>query len=88
MPHGDSAGMVMLGYPNTRPVNMAEMLLFCRAVSNATNKTMISVDMPFGSCPKNIDEAISNAVKLIKAGADSVKVEGGKYSDRIKAWSI
>ncbi len=40
---GDSAGMVMLGYPNTRPVNMAEMLLFCRAVSNATNKTMISL---------------------------------------------
>ncbi|HEX7818373.1 MAG TPA: 3-methyl-2-oxobutanoate hydroxymethyltransferase [Nitrososphaeraceae archaeon] len=83
---GDSAGMVMLGYPNTRPVNMAEMLLFCRAVSNATNKTMISVDMPFGSYQKNIDEAISNAVKLIKAGADSVKVEGGEeIFDRIKA---
>ena len=75
---GDSAGVVMLGYPNTRPVNMAEMLLFCRAVSNATNKAMISVDMPFGSYQKNIDEAISNAVKLIKAGADSVKVEGGE----------
>jgi 3-methyl-2-oxobutanoate hydroxymethyltransferase len=83
---GDSAGMVMLGYPNTRPVNMTEMLLFCRAVSNATNKAMISVDMPFGSYQKNIDEAISNAVKLIKAGADSVKVEGGEeIFDRIKA---
>ena len=83
---GDSAGMVMLGYPNTRPVNMAEMLLFCRAVSKATNKAMISVDMPFGSYQKNIDEAISNAVKLIKAGADSVKVEGGEeIFDRIKA---
>ena len=44
---GDSAGMVMLGYSTTRPVNMAEMLLFCRAVSNATSKAMITVDMPF-----------------------------------------
>jgi len=83
---GDSAGMVMLGYPNTRPVRMAEMLLFCRAVSNATSKAMITVDMPFGSYQKSIDKAISNAVRLIKAGADSVKLEGGEeIFDRIKA---
>jgi 3-methyl-2-oxobutanoate hydroxymethyltransferase len=83
---GDSAGMVMLGYPNTRPVNMVEMLLFCRAVSNGTSKAMITVDMPFGSYQKNIDSTISNAVRLIKAGADSVKVEGGEeIFDRIKA---
>ncbi len=83
---GDSAGMVMLGYSTTRPVNMAEMLLFCRAVSNATSKAMITVDMPFGSYQKSIDKAISNAVRLIKAGADSVKVEGGEeIFDRIKA---
>jgi 3-methyl-2-oxobutanoate hydroxymethyltransferase len=83
---GDSAGMVMLGYSTTRPVNMAEMLLFCRAVSNATSKSMITVDMPFGSYQKSIDKAISNAVRLIKAGADSVKVEGGEeIFDRIKA---
>jgi 3-methyl-2-oxobutanoate hydroxymethyltransferase len=83
---GDSAGMVMLGYPNTRPVRMADMLLFCRAVSNATSKAMITVDMPFGSYQKSIDKAISNAVRLIKAGADSVKLEGGEeIFDRIKA---
>jgi 3-methyl-2-oxobutanoate hydroxymethyltransferase len=83
---GDSAGMVMLGYPNTRPVSMAEMVLFCRAVSSATNKAMITLDMPFGSYQKSINNTISNAVKLIKAGADSVKVEGGEeIFDRIKA---
>ena len=75
---GDSAGMVMLGYPTTRPVNMVEMLLFCRAVSNAASKAMITVDMPFGSYQNSINKAISNAVRLIKAGADSVKVEGGR----------
>jgi 3-methyl-2-oxobutanoate hydroxymethyltransferase len=83
---GDSAGMVMLGYPNTRPVNMVEMLLFCKAVANASSKAMITVDMPFGSYQNSIDKTISNAIKLIKAGADSVKVEGGEeISSRIKA---
>jgi 3-methyl-2-oxobutanoate hydroxymethyltransferase len=83
---GDSAGMVMLGYPNTRPVNIVEMLLFCKAVSTAARKAMITVDMPFGSYQNSINKTISNAVSLIKAGADSVKVEGGEeIFDRIKA---
>jgi 3-methyl-2-oxobutanoate hydroxymethyltransferase len=83
---GDSAGMVMLGYPNTRPVTMVEMLLFCKAVANASCKAMITVDMPFGSYQNSIDKTISNAIKLIKAGADSVKVEGGEeISSRIEA---
>jgi 3-methyl-2-oxobutanoate hydroxymethyltransferase len=83
---GDSAGMVMLGYPNTRPVNIVEMLLFCKAVSTAARKAMITVDMPFGSYQNSINKTISNAVRLIKAGADSVKVEGGEeIFDRIKA---
>jgi 3-methyl-2-oxobutanoate hydroxymethyltransferase len=83
---GDSAGMVILGYPNTIPVNMAEMLLFCRAVSNATTNAMLTVDMPFGSYQNSVDNAISNAVRMIKAGADSIKVEGGEeIFDRIKA---
>lgn len=83
---GDSAGMVMLGYPNTIPVNMVEMLLFCRAVSKATTSAMLTVDMPFGSYHNSVDNAISNAVRMIKAGADSIKVEGGEeIFDRIKA---
>jgi 3-methyl-2-oxobutanoate hydroxymethyltransferase len=83
---GDSAGMVMIGYPSTRPVTMVEMLLFCKAVSNATSKAMITADMPFGSYQKSIKKTIANAVRLVKAGADSVKVEGGvEIADRIKA---
>ena len=83
---GDSAGMVMLGYMNTRPVNMSEMLLFCRAVSKATSRAMITVDMPFGSYHSSIEKTIANAVKLVKAGSDSVKIEGGKeICDRISA---
>ena len=83
---GDSAGMVMLGYPNTRAVTMEEMLLFCKAVSNAATKAMITVDMPFGSYQNGVATTITNAIRLIKAGADSVKVEGGyEISDRIKA---
>ena len=83
---GDSAGMVMLGYPNTRPVTMAEMLLFCKAVSNATTRAMITVDMPFGSYQESISKTLSNAVRLIKNGADTVKLEGGEeIVDRIKA---
>ena len=47
---------------------------------------MITVDMPFGSYQNSIDKTISNAIKLIKAGADSVKVEGGEeISSRIEA---
>jgi 3-methyl-2-oxobutanoate hydroxymethyltransferase len=74
---GDSAGMVMLGYSNTTPVNMEEMLLFCKAVSRATKKAMIIADMPFGSYQSNVSEAIKNAIQFIKAGCDAVKLEGG-----------
>jgi 3-methyl-2-oxobutanoate hydroxymethyltransferase len=74
---GDSAGMVMLGYPNTTPVNMEEMLLFCKAVSRATKSAMIIADMPFGSYQSNVSDAIKNAIQFIKAGCDAVKLEGG-----------
>lgn len=83
---GDSAGMVVLGYPNTRLVDMEEMIIFCKAVSNATTKAMVTVDMPFGSYQNDIATTVTNAIRLIKAGADSVKVEGGcEIFDRIKA---
>ena len=74
---GDSAGMVMLGYSNTTPVNMEEMLLFCKAVSRATKRAMIVADMPFGSYQSNVSDAIKNATLFIKAGCEAVKLEGG-----------
>jgi 3-methyl-2-oxobutanoate hydroxymethyltransferase len=75
---GDSAGMVMLGYSNTAPVSMNEMMTFCNAVARGTKRAMRVGDMPFGSYQPNSSIAIKNAVKLIKAGCDAVKLEGGK----------
>lgn len=74
---GDSAGMVMLGYSSTVPVSMNEIMTFCNAVARGTKRAMIVGDMPFGSYQPNSSMAIKNAVKLIKAGCDAVKLEGG-----------
>jgi 3-methyl-2-oxobutanoate hydroxymethyltransferase len=83
---GDSAGMVMLGYPSTNQVNMEEMLIFCSGVSRGAKRAMIIADMPFGSYQVSISEAISNAVKFIKVGCHAVKLEGGiEIIDTIKA---
>lgn len=81
---GDSVGNVMLGYKNTIPVTMPEMIIHTQAVSRAVKKALVVADMPFGSYQKNRNEAISNAVALIKAGAEAVKVEGVQSVDTIK----
>jgi 3-methyl-2-oxobutanoate hydroxymethyltransferase len=67
----------MLGYPNTIPVSMEEMLLFCNAVVRGTKRAMIIADMPFGSYQINSNNATKNAIRFIKAGCDAVKLEGG-----------
>ena len=74
---GDSAGMVMLGYDNTIPVTVEQMCLFTEAVSRARQNSLLVADLPFMSYQVNIDEAIRNSGRLIKAGADAVKLEGG-----------
>lgn len=74
---GDSAAMVMLGYNNTAPIEMQEMLIFCSAVSRAVRRALIIGDMPFGSYQSSAAEAVHNAALFIKAGCDAVKVEGG-----------
>ena len=74
---GDSAGMVMLGYENTVPVTMGQMCLFTEAVSIARKNSLLVADLPFMSYQPNIDDAIKNSGRLIKAGADAVKLEGG-----------
>lgn len=83
---GDSAGMVMLGYENTIPVTMEQMELFTEAVSRARQNALIVGDLPFMSYQANVSDAITNAGKLIKAGADAVKLEGGQeMANTIKA---
>jgi 3-methyl-2-oxobutanoate hydroxymethyltransferase len=82
---GDSAGMVMLGYENTVSVTMNNMEMFTKAVSNARQNSLIVADLPFKSY-ENKDDAIKNSTRLIKAGADAVKLEGGNsVSEIIKA---
>ena len=74
---GDSAGMVMLGYENTIPVTMDQMCMFTEAVSRARKNSLLISDLPFMSYQASIEDAINNSGRLIKAGADAVKLEGG-----------
>ena len=74
---GDSVGMVMLGYENTIPVTMEQMSMFTEAVSRARKNSLLISDLPFMSYQTSIEDAITNSGRLIKAGADAVKLEGG-----------
>ncbi|HSG84098.1 MAG: 3-methyl-2-oxobutanoate hydroxymethyltransferase [Nitrosopumilus sp.] len=74
---GDSAGMVMLGYENTIPVTMDQMCMFTEAVSRARKNSLLVSDLPFMSYQASVEDAINNSGKLIKAGADAIKLEGG-----------
>ncbi len=74
---GDSMGMTVLGYETTLPVKMEETLSATAAVARAAKNAMVVGDMPFGSYQCGDDEAVRNAVAIIKAGADAVKLEGG-----------
>ena len=74
---GDSLGMNALGYETTLPVNMPDTLAAVAAVARATKEAMVVGDMPFGSYQCGDDEAVRNAVAIVKAGADAVKLEGG-----------
>ncbi|MGI0076165.1 MAG: 3-methyl-2-oxobutanoate hydroxymethyltransferase, partial [Nitrosopumilaceae archaeon] len=83
---GDSAGMVVLGYDNTIPVTMTQMQIFTEAVSRARENALVVGDLPFMSYQANVPDAIKNSGKLIKAGADAVKLEGGlEMADTVRA---
>jgi len=84
---GDSAAMVVLGYPNTTPVSMDEMVMLSGAVRRGLKTPMLIGDMPFGSYEASNEQAINNAQRFIKeAGCDAVKLErGGASAERAKA---
>ncbi len=84
---GDSVGSVVLGYKNTIPVTMDEMIHHTKAVSRALETPLIVGDMPFMSYQQSIEEAVKNAGRFLKeGGAEAVKLEGGKvFSNTIKA---
>lgn len=75
---GDSLGMVVQGHPNTLPVNIDEMVYHTKCVANGLNRTHLMADMPFMSYQASHEEAVENAGRLIKAGAGSIKIEGGE----------
>jgi 3-methyl-2-oxobutanoate hydroxymethyltransferase len=75
---GDSLAMVVLGYDNTLPVTMDEMIHHSRAVRRAVKRAMVIADMPYGSYQVNTGEGVANAARFLKeAGAEAVKIEGG-----------
>ena len=75
---GDSLAMVVMGYDNTLPVTMEEMLLHTRAVRRAVKQAMVIADMPFGSYQVSTADGVANATRFFKeAGAQAVKIEGG-----------
>jgi 3-methyl-2-oxobutanoate hydroxymethyltransferase len=76
---GDSLAQVVLGYENTLPVTMEEMLHHTRAVRRAVKSAMIIADMPFGAYHNDPQEGVRNAVRFVKdGGAEAVKLEGGQ----------
>ncbi len=76
---GDSLAMVVLGYENTLPVTIEEMLHHTRAVRRGTRRALLIADMPYGSFHTGIAESVRNAVRFVKeAGAEAVKIEGGE----------
>jgi 3-methyl-2-oxobutanoate hydroxymethyltransferase len=73
---GDSLGMVVLGLPDTTGVTMADMEHHTRAAARAQPRALLAADLPKGSY-ETIDDAVANSRRLIDAGAEAVKAEGG-----------
>lgn len=75
---GDSVAMVVLGYDDTLQVTVADMAHHTAAVARATPASLIVADMPWLSYHVSIEDTVRNAAALIRAGAQCVKLEGGR----------
>jgi 3-methyl-2-oxobutanoate hydroxymethyltransferase len=84
---GDSLAMVVLGYENTLPVTMEEMLHHARAVARGAKNSMLIGDMPFMSYQVSVEDAVRNAGRFIQqANMDAIKLEGGRErADAVRA---
>lgn len=84
---GDSLAMVVLGYENTLPVTMEEMLHHSRAVARGAKSSLLIGDMPFMSYQVSVEEAVRNAGRFLQQGGmDAVKLEGGRErADAVRA---
>jgi 3-methyl-2-oxobutanoate hydroxymethyltransferase len=81
---GDSLGNVVLGYGNTVPVTLDEILIHLKAVRRAVQRALLVADMPYGTFHTGEDDAVKNALRLVKeGGAEAVKLEGGHKRVRL-----
>ena len=77
---GDSLGMVMHGYETTVPVPLELMIMHAQAVVRGSSRSLVVVDMPFGSYEESPSEAFRNAARVMKeTGCGAVKIEGGAH---------
>ena len=74
---GDSLGMVLQGHDSTLPVTVADIAYHTAAVPRGSQRPLVIADMPFGSFQESPQQAFRNAVALMAAGAQMVKIEGG-----------
>ncbi|WP_052572990.1 3-methyl-2-oxobutanoate hydroxymethyltransferase [Haloferula sp. BvORR071] len=82
---GDSLGMVVLGYPDTTHVTLEQMLHHVAAVARAKPRAMVVGDLSIGTYP-DAATALANAKRLVEAGAEAVKLEGGlRQADKVHA---
>ncbi len=83
---GDSVATVVQGQANTIPVDLVEMEYHVRLVARARPKAMVIGDLPFGSYQISPQQAVESSIRLLKAGAEAVKLEGGvSMADTISA---
>jgi 3-methyl-2-oxobutanoate hydroxymethyltransferase len=83
---GDSLGNVVLGLESTAPVELDDMCHHAAAVKRGTARAHVIVDLPFGTYQVSDEEAVRSAIQLVKAGATSVKLEGGvELASRVAA---
>ncbi len=75
---GDSASNVMAGHETTLPITLEQMIYHASSVVRAVSRSLVVVDLPFGSYQGNSKEALSSAIRIMKeSGAHAVKMEGG-----------
>ena len=76
---GDSASNVMAGHETTLPITLEQMIYHAQSVVRGVNRSLVVVDLPFGTYQSNSDVALASAIRIMKeTGAHSVKMEGGE----------
>ncbi|MDR1529230.1 MAG: 3-methyl-2-oxobutanoate hydroxymethyltransferase [Burkholderiales bacterium] len=76
---GDSLGNALQGHPSTLPVTLEQMIYHTECVARGSRRMLIATDMPFGAYQETPQQAMRHAAKLMAAGAQMVKLEGGEY---------